>query len=65
MRCGRCCKVLRPYAGETTGDSGIYLSHGIDLCEPCCDAEDQEIDEAGTNDLPDTLKRYRENLRKA
>lgn len=59
--CARCrCSLTDTM---TTGDSGIYQSHGIELCEPCFFEEDAEIEREGTNNLPDTLKRYRENVR--
>lgn len=60
MKCGRCCKLIQK--GETSGDSSIYQSHGIHLCEPCFFDEQEEIDVKGTNDLPATLKQYRFNL---
>lgn len=53
--CARCKKNISD--GETTGESQIYMSHHI-LCEPCFFDEEREIDEAGTNNLPDTLKSY-------
>jgi hypothetical protein len=60
--CPRCSKFIRN--GETRGESSIYGSHDIpDLCEPCFFDEDEEIEEAGTNDLPKTLAWYRENMR--
>lgn len=62
-KCPRCC--LNIPEGACVGESGIYLSHDItDLCEKCFHAEDREIDEAGTNNLPETLKRYRANMRR-
>lgn len=60
--CPRCCKPIRP--GATLGESAIYRSHDIpELCERCFEDEDAEIDERGTNDLPDVLGRYRENMK--
>lgn len=61
--CARCTRRL----GSATGESAIYnpgRDHGIELCEPCFFAEDAEITERGMNDLPDTLAKYRENLRR-
>jgi len=59
--CPRCSNLI--LAGSTTGESGIYGSHDIpDLCEPCLHDEDEEIDAAGTNNLPDTLAWYRRNM---
>lgn len=55
MVCARCRKNI--LQGETTGESSIYQSNHI-LCEPCFFAEDAEIEERGTNDLPDTLNKY-------
>jgi len=47
----------------TTGESGIYRSHDVlELCEPCFFDEEAEIKEKGTNDLPETLERYRANM---
>ncbi len=61
--CPRCCE--RIYDGQTTGESGIYKSHGVSLlCEACFFDEEREVDEKGRNDLPDTLARYRENDRR-
>jgi len=58
MKCARCGKYLKDH--ETTGESAIYNPTGpkIILCEGCFFDEDAEIEEAGTNNLPDTLKRY-------
>lgn len=63
--CARCGRYLGD--SDPIGESAIYnpgQNNGIDLCEPCWDAEDAEIEAAGTNDLPDTLAKYRENLRR-
>ena len=58
--CPRCCQPI--YEGQTTGISGIYKSHGVrDLCEPCFLDEDRQIEDTGTNNLPETLLTYREN----
>lgn len=50
-----------------TGESSVYNPGGsrLILCEPCFFAEDEAIDLAGTNDLPDRLASYRERLRRA
>jgi len=59
--CPRCSNYIR--RGEPTGQSAIYMSHDIpDLCEACFFDEDYEIEEAGTNNLPDTLAWYRRNI---
>ena len=59
--CPRCTLWIAD--GKTTGESGIYGSHDVlDLCEPCFFAEEDEIEERGTNDLPDTLSAYRRNM---
>lgn len=61
-RCARCGKWMK--YGETEGESGIYSPHkSYTLCEPCFFDEDAQIEEAGTNNLPDTLAKYEENLR--
>ncbi|QIG70738.1 hypothetical protein EVB91_187 [Rhizobium phage RHph_I1_18] len=39
------------------GESGLYRSQHL-ICEPCFHAEFDEIDEKGTNDLPETLAGY-------
>jgi len=58
-RCGR-------YIGNatSTGESSLYNPGpvGILLCEPCFHAEDAEIEAAGRNDLPETLRAYRRTL---
>lgn len=51
-RCKQRCLNPRSYS-----ESGIYRSRHR-LCNPCGDAEDAEIDEKGTNDLPETLATY-------
>lgn len=57
--CPRCMTRISGARGE----SAIYQSHDIpDLCERCFFDEDAEIEERGTNDLPDTLQRYRDNI---
>lgn len=62
--CPRCSWII--FRGETRGESGIYGSSDIpDLCEPCFFDEEDEIEAAGTNDLPETLARYRANMRAA
>ena len=59
--CPRCSS--RIVAGAATGESGIYMSHDVpDLCEQCFFDEENEIEMAGTNDLPDTLAWYRRNM---
>lgn len=53
--CPRCKKRVLDH--DSYGESGIYRSMHR-LCMPCWEAEDAEIDEAGTNDLPGTLATY-------
>lgn len=53
--CARCKKPVR--RGEPEGMSSIYKSKHL-LCEPCFLAEDDEIEIEGTNNLPETLKKY-------
>lgn len=46
---------------EATGDSALYRpgeKDEIELCEPCFFLEDDAIEEAGTNNLPERLKHY-------
>lgn len=60
--CPRCCGWRG--SRSSSGQSGLYGSHDIpDLCEPCFFDEEAETEERGTNNLPDTLARYRENVR--
>jgi hypothetical protein len=53
--CARCKKHF--HNARSSGESGLYGSNHV-LCEPCFFDEDAEIDERGTNDLPDTLAKY-------
>ncbi len=60
--CPRCCGWRG--SRNSSGQSGLYGSHDIpDLCEPCFFDEEAETEEKGTNNLPETLERYRENVR--
>ncbi|ASY56453.1 hypothetical protein [Sinorhizobium sp. CCBAU 05631] len=53
--CPRCKqRVLNP---NSYGESSIYRSRHR-LCMPCWDAEHEEIEREGTNNLPETLKSY-------
>lgn len=48
--------------GDCTGESGLYLSHGVsELCERCFLLEEAITDEEGTNNIPDLLEKYRIN----
>jgi len=64
--CAKCSESLfnRDGSIRPTGESGIYNPNGpsILLCEYCFDAEDDLIEQKGTNDLPDVLARYKENI---
>lgn len=53
--CARC----KQYFGNarSSGESALYRSRHV-LCEPCFFDEDAEIEERGTNNLPDTLAKY-------
>lgn len=53
--CPRCKK--RALDHDSYGESGIYRSNHR-LCVPCWEAENAEIDERGTNNLPETLASY-------
>lgn len=60
--CARCRKAMR--WEDCQGMSGIYSPHReFWLCEPCFEAEDAEIDAAGTNDIPGRSEQYRQNVR--
>lgn len=60
--CARCRQGLR--GGQSTGESGLYSpGRAFTLCEPCFFAEEEETEDRGTNNLPDRLEQYRENLR--
>lgn len=59
--CPRCMSLIQRGSGR--GESQLYQSHDIpDLCEPCFFDEEAEVEERGTNNLPDTLERYRQNM---
>ena len=53
--CPRCKR--RVLDRDDCGESGIYQSRHF-ICVKCWDDEDIEIEAAGTNDLPETLKAY-------
>ncbi|ABF71343.1 p095 [Rhizobium phage 16-3] len=53
--CARCKVHFRDV--RSSGSSSLYGSDHT-LCEPCFFAEDAQIDEEGTNNLPDTLASY-------
>lgn len=55
MQCPRCKQYSLDPAD--CGESGLYGSNHL-ICNPCFDAEDEEMEEAGTNDLPKTLALY-------
>lgn len=55
--CSRCGRPLRNV--KCTGESQLYSPNkAYELCEPCWLKEDSEIEEAGTNNLPDILATY-------
>ena len=57
--CVRCCEKL----GRVTGESSIYRSDDSHiLCEPCFFDEEAEQERRGTNNLPDVLAKYDENI---
>jgi len=61
--CANCRRSIE--FARCTGDSSLYnpgQSRAIELCEPCFLEEEAAIDEAGTNNLPERLARYRRNL---
>lgn len=53
--CPRCKRRVLDH--DSYGESAIYRSQHR-LCNPCWDAEKDEIDHVGTNDLPATLAGY-------
>lgn len=53
--CPRCKKATLDK--NDCGESSIYRSRHL-ICNPCFFDEDKEIEEKGTNDLPETLKSY-------
>lgn len=55
--CARCKQTF--IGARSSGQSALYGARHI-LCEPCFFDEDEQIDERGTNNLPDTLERYGE-----
>jgi hypothetical protein len=58
--CARCKEPV--YQGQSEASSALCMSDH-DLCESCFFEEDGEIEEAGTNIRPDTLKFYGESNR--
>lgn len=55
--CARCGRAIKE--GECTGESQLYSPRrAFILCEPCWLKEDAEVEEAGTNNLPDLLATY-------
>lgn len=48
---------MRVLDHNSYGESAIYRSMHR-LCMPCWDAEEAEINQAGSNDLPETLAGY-------
>jgi hypothetical protein len=58
--CVRCqCSIVN---AKELGSPSIYGSPDEwDLCGPCFHDEDREIEERGTNDLPDVFEAYRHN----
>ncbi len=60
--CANCKKKLSQH--ETTGTSALYnpTGHEILLCESCFFEEDDIIETERTNNLPERLKKYKENL---
>lgn len=55
------CASCKGWRGSrsASGESQLYSpNRPFILCEPCWLDEDDMVDEAGTNDLPDVLARY-------
>lgn len=55
--CARCkCNISD---NETSGESGLYSpSKQYILCESCFFAEEYEIEDAGTNVIPERIEQY-------
>lgn len=53
--CPRCKK--RTLDRSECGESGLYGSRHL-LCIPCWNAEDEEMESEGTNNLPSRLNSY-------
>ena len=61
-KCPGCGMII----GDSTGECGIFGSHDIpDLCEPCYLAEDDLIEQEGTNspEHSDAIKKRLEGYR--
>lgn len=57
------CRVSLRYE-DCQGESGLYSpNRAFTLCEPCFLAEDKEIDDRGSNEWPERIEQYRQNLR--
>ena len=55
--CARCGTRIKD--GDCTGESQLYSpERAYTLCEPCWLKEDAEIEDAGTNKLPELLATY-------
>lgn len=60
----RFCVRCRWPLGRSTGESALYSPHReFTLCEPCFFEEDAQIEAAGTNNLPEQVERYRQNIK--
>jgi PP-loop superfamily ATP-utilizing enzyme len=61
--CAR-CRIRVDQIADCLGESGLYSpNRAFTLCEPCFLEEESEIDERGTNDIPERIEAYRRNLR--
>lgn len=59
--CANCLKYVKDE--ECQGESGLFSpTRAYMLCEPCFLEEDRLIDEQGTNDMPERLQKYKNNL---
>ena len=66
IRCDGCDKCLSDYhgdqlPGEVQCSSIVFGAHDVVLCKACSQLEFEEEEKAGSNDLPQLLKRYRAN----
>lgn len=61
MNCANCLDYIGPR--DTTGVSGLYNPgrNSFLLCEDCWLAEEDLVDETGTNNHPERVARYADN----
>lgn len=57
-RCAFCECSIHGTADDPICLSGLYGSAEVELCKECQRREDREVDEKGTNDIPELVKAY-------